>query len=314
MDVICDLCGNKDNFKTLLAGVTDNSTAINGEFNIYECLDCSHCFIDPIPANLAEAYVSSYYTHIKASANFKSKLKNTLRKICYSDKYFVKKFISSLVSKYLNEPPRLDHGSLCDVGCGNGQYLSDAEELGWQVYGVDFDPKAVECCIAQNMIVKLGNAENIPFETGQFDVVRLWNVLEHTRSPKRALIEINRVLKPNGYIVIYVPNINSVDFNVFKGHWWNLEIPRHLHHFKPLTLNKYMSQTGFIVRNIMCPGTVSSNISKTIEVLKRNKVGRLVTLTRVFTVIISKIYFRLIKKTYEYDAGISILAQKVGQL
>lgn len=100
---------------------------------------------------------------------------------------------------------------LCEIGCGNGGFLAYAKSRGWQVTGIDSSPENIQ------QVLKRG-ADGIHGDVFQyhsdrrFDVVVLWDVLEHPQDPGRLLKKCRELLKPDGCLLIalpYDPNIIS---------------------------------------------------------------------------------------------------------
>jgi SAM-dependent methyltransferase len=84
------------------------------------------------------------------------------------------------------------------------------------------------------------------------DVVTLWNVLEHLYDPKATLLEIRRILRPGGLLVIALPNLDCLDAHIFGPAWSGYDVPRHLYVFSEATLTRMLAQTGFRVLRIRC--------------------------------------------------------------
>jgi ubiquinone/menaquinone biosynthesis C-methylase UbiE len=98
---------------------------------------------------------------------------------------------------------------LLDVGCGQGHFLKMAQDAGWQVEGVEL-AKSV-CDYAQKNFgigVINKNLEEANFGQNFFDCITLWNVLDHLLDPLVTLKEVKRILKPQGILLIRVPNVN----------------------------------------------------------------------------------------------------------
>jgi SAM-dependent methyltransferase len=134
---------------------------------------------------------------------------------------------------------------LLDVGCGNGDFLASLRERGWEVFGTDFSNAACEFARAKGISVHQGPLASAGFSDKLFDVVTLWHVLEHLPDPTAELIEIRRILRDDGLLIIQVPNSKSITLKLTGIHWLPLDLPRHLQHFTPLTLNQLLKQTGF---------------------------------------------------------------------
>lgn len=140
-------------------------------------------------------------------------------------------------------------GRLLDVGCGDGAYLDVFRELGWEVSGVEMDRGAVARARAAGFAVAQG-----PFEstcvTGPFDVIRFWHVLEHVRHPTAVLARARALLAPGGDLIIGVPNAASAARRLCGVRWTAWDLPRHLNHYTPLTLQRQLTHTGFRVTSL----------------------------------------------------------------
>lgn len=98
-------------------------------------------------------------------------------------------------------------GKLLDVGCGYGFFLKLAQEAGWEAVGVDLDPQAVAYAKDHLQVNALwGDLRGFRFEEGSFDLVTLWNVIECVPDPFGLLLEVRRVLKPDGRVFIRTQN------------------------------------------------------------------------------------------------------------
>jgi len=98
-------------------------------------------------------------------------------------------------------------GSLLDVGCGYGFFLKMAVERGWEAGGVDPDPQGIAYAKERLQVnALLGDLRDVHFPDGSFDLVTLWNVLDHASDPVDLLLEVHRVLKDDGRVFIRTPN------------------------------------------------------------------------------------------------------------
>jgi 2-polyprenyl-3-methyl-5-hydroxy-6-metoxy-1,4-benzoquinol methylase len=136
-------------------------------------------------------------------------------------------------------------GRLLDVGCGSGGWLRFMKSLGWNVEGVDFDPVAVAAASKQGLTVHSGSLPDQAFEPASFDAVTLSHVIEHVHDPLALLTECNRILKPDGNLVLLTPNNQSLGHRLFKRNWRGLEPPRHIHVLNAPTIQSLMEQAGF---------------------------------------------------------------------
>ena len=150
-------------------------------------------------------------------------------------------------------PPFRKNGKLLDIGCGSGNYLYWMKQFGWEVAGVEVSRAASERANQLTLNVFCGQLSDARFPDSQFDVITMWQAIEHLYDPKGVLEEINRILKDDGLLLVAAPNIGSFEFSIFKHNWPAIEIPRHLYHFSPLTITRLLTKKGFIVEKILFP-------------------------------------------------------------
>jgi len=143
---------------------------------------------------------------------------------------------------------------LLDIGCAAGTFLLTMRKLGtWQVTGVEFSEDVAAVARERyDLDVISGTLEETTFADEQFDVVTMWDVLEHVHDPMGTLKEIFRILKPDGILLIRVPNLACWDIKLFGKHWAGFDAPRHLYVFTPQTLQKMMAEAGFDIFENSC--------------------------------------------------------------
>jgi len=132
-----------------------------------------------------------------------------------------------------------EKGKLLDIGAGTGDFLVAANKDGWQTIGVEPSSKAKKTAI--NKGVKF--ADNLSgLESNNFDVITMWHVLEHVPNLEEYIIELKRLLKPSGTIIIAVPNFKSFDANFYGRYWAAYDVPRHIWHFSKTSIEKLFSE------------------------------------------------------------------------
>jgi SAM-dependent methyltransferase len=136
-----------------------------------------------------------------------------------------------------------------DVGCGRGLLLDGLRRLGWRVVGTELDERAAHYARHRlGLHVFTGSLQGMAFPDDEFDLVVLWHVLEHLPCPLAVLCEVSRILRPGGLLVLAVPDFASCEAQWAGPHWFHLDVPRHLTHFTPRTLEGLVREAGLRVR------------------------------------------------------------------
>lgn len=134
-------------------------------------------------------------------------------------------------------------GRTVDVGSGTGDFLSALKKSGWNTLGIE--PSATAREIAEKANVShLGSLKDLK-ETTQ-DVITFWHSLEHVYDLEETLNQTKRVLKNNGYLIVACPNYMSWDAKYYGKNWAAWDVPRHLRHFSPNSLNLILKNKGLL--------------------------------------------------------------------
>jgi 2-polyprenyl-3-methyl-5-hydroxy-6-metoxy-1,4-benzoquinol methylase len=142
-------------------------------------------------------------------------------------------------------------GRILDVGCSVGIFLDAARRSGWEVYGVEFSKDTAALARASGLNVLTGTLADTSFPNEFFDVVTLWDVLEHLSDPLETLKAINPLLTNNGILGLSTPNVDglfprlSLALAGLAGVWPHPEPPYHLFQFSKETLAQVLSGSGF---------------------------------------------------------------------
>lgn len=139
-------------------------------------------------------------------------------------------------------------GSLLEIGCGDGVFLKQAQKAGWRVQGVEPSERAVLVARSHGVPVTHGTLDDVP-RTEPFDCVTMYHVLEHVPKPKEALARIYSLLKPNGILVLELPNPYSIDYLYSqKLLRKSISYPHHLYLFPAQLVRKMLTSAGFRIR------------------------------------------------------------------
>lgn len=234
--VRCDLCGADHSLPLL-----ERKDRFSGKTFCYvRCHSCGLIYLNPRPDS---EEILSYYP-----AGYEAYLPiQTLSVVERWQKKRALRMLSRFVSQYQSS------GRLLDVGCGTGDFLKEMQNLGWEVQGVEPDSQSVATARKiYGLDVFAGPLSTFQAPEEVFDVVTMWDVLEHLPSPKSALQQIYRWLRNNGYLIFSIPNLQSFDANLFGTYWIGWDAPRHLYLFPISTLINLLNTIGFNIITQCC--------------------------------------------------------------
>ena len=157
----------------------------------------------------------------------------------------------SWISSKLNKPNHKIR--LLDVGCSSGAFLTIANKLGFQAEGVEPAPQAAQGACSSGLKVHQGFLEDIKFPADTFDIVTMFEVIEHVRDAFSLLNECHRIIKPGGLLMIGTANTDSWTASIMKSHWEYLDISRHGGHisfFNPQSISILAERSGFKIDSV----------------------------------------------------------------
>lgn len=234
----CPVCGSQE--ISLVFPVADHS--ITGEiFEVWRCASCTLQFTQDIPgiAEIAPYYASKdYVSHSDTKSGMINNLYHKVRSITLKAK-----------RKMLHKLTGLKHGSVLDIGCGTGAFLHEMQTAGWEVTGIEADATARLKAHENYRIIPKNSGELFNLQ-GPFDAITLWHVLEHVHLLHEYIAECKRLLKPGGVVLVAVPNHLSYDAKQYKTDWAAWDVPRHLYHFSPKSMETLMNKHGFKVEEV----------------------------------------------------------------
>jgi len=238
--VVCNHCG-ADEPSTVFQG-GDWLHGIPGLFTLVRCSHCGLMYLDPqpTPEALAAYYPVDYEAHIGTQ---KQRL-GWLRRLDYE--YGIHKRYRAIM-RYTGT------GHMLDVGCGTGAFLDGMRDRGWTVAGIEPGIQAAEYGRTElGLDIENATLENAELAPGSYDLVTMWNVLEHLPDPRQALVRVREALRPGGLLVFAVPNLNSTDRMLFRQYWAGYDLPRHLYVFPDEVLASMVRAAGFEVLDRRC--------------------------------------------------------------
>jgi 2-polyprenyl-3-methyl-5-hydroxy-6-metoxy-1,4-benzoquinol methylase len=230
----CLVCGSGALFEHFSA--TD-SLVSGDEFRIMGCSNCGFLFTSDPPdeKNIGDYYLSEdYISHTDRKRNLTGWLY-----------HFARRFMLGRKSRLIARICRKTSGKLLDIGSGTGYFAAFMKEKGWTVKGVEISDMARDFAVSHFGldVVPPDLVSSMPDK--YYDCITLWHVLEHFYEPDRWMKEIYRLLMDDGRCILALPNIASSDARRFRNSWAALDVPRHLWHFAPDTLVKFIEKNGF---------------------------------------------------------------------
>lgn len=242
--VNCNLCGADDT--RVLFRKKDKCAMTNDEFQVVECKHCGLFYVNPRPteAEIKKFYPEAYSWKEKLEAGLF--LKKYVRRLEKTYRYHLLEDEVSKVKRFTGR----SSGRVLDIGCGTGDRLDVFRKKGFETYGIEISDSADYAKEYLNLNVLKRNLFSAGFPNQFFDIVTLYNVLEHTHDPTAICIEIHRILKDDGFLIIQVPNKKSFQYRIFKEKWAAFDVPRDLYYFETETLILLMRKVGFTVKKI----------------------------------------------------------------
>ena len=201
-----------------------------------ELLKCRNCGLVQVK-NLSLAFNPKNYEYYCKRQNFsRNELYNPITE---------KRYQSLLRSR---EPYR-KYNRLLDIGCGEGHFLHVAKKMGWNTRGLDASSDAVKICEKFGIEAECANLPETGMRDNYYDIVTMFEVVEHLASPKEYLHTINRILRKGGALLLTTPNFGSL-MRILLHHKWTCINEGHLLYFTPRTIKKLIKESDFSIINL----------------------------------------------------------------
>lgn len=185
-------------------------------YNLYKDVETGVLKTIPQPKQLSKYYkTDDYLSHSDKSSSFFEK--------CYQ--FAKSRNLKSKVRLLKNIQP---HARVLDIGAGAGDLCIALKKSGYDVTGVEPNQQARDVAKHKGMTL-LDNTASLPDHS--FDMITMYHVLEHVSDLEIQKNELLRLLKPNGLLVVALPNYDSHDARCFKEYWAGYDVPRHTFHF-----------------------------------------------------------------------------------
>lgn len=201
-----------------------------------ETLDMLETHPQPTEDKLSDYYKSEdYISHTDSKRNVFEKVYHTIRNISLKRKL---NLINNLSTEDKN---------LLDIGCGTGDFLKTAQDSNWTITGIEpnIEARRIANSKTNNSIQNIDAL--LSLEEKSFDVITLWHVLEHLPNLENHISIFKKLLKPNGFLIIAVPNYKSFDAKKYKQFWAAYDVPRHLWHFSQTSIERLFETVNMSV-------------------------------------------------------------------
>ena len=247
----CPLCGQVES-SAFLQGVASSGQG----FRLVKCAACELIYLNPRPAleHLMDYYPPDYGGHAAPRVGLRQRLKLLALKANQRQpgiqgifKAWAGRQLKPLLGLEVEYVPG---GRILDVGCGSGLNVWLYQQAGWDAIGVEPADSAAATARSMGLDVRTGTLDEVRFPSSYFDVITMYQVLEHIANPRTVLEECHRILKPGGKLLVSVPNIECYDLRLFGSGWLPLEVPRHLCHYSTQTLGRLARDCGFRVDRV----------------------------------------------------------------
>ncbi|MBI4652269.1 class I SAM-dependent methyltransferase [Candidatus Desantisbacteria bacterium] len=142
--------------------------------------------------------------------------------------------------------PFRKNNRILDIGCATGGWLSFLKENGWDAHGLELSPENAQYGIkVKGLNIFCGNINEASYPDEYFDVVTLWEVIEHVNDPINNLKKAYQILRKGGILALSTPNYNCLTRLIIQNNWTGMDPNSHYHLFTPSTIKKLLTKTGF---------------------------------------------------------------------
>lgn len=221
-----------------------------GSYTVQRCRKCGLEFLypQPEPTDLPQLYDKGYFcsgnSQIRGYNLYEADEAN-LRKTFH-------RRLTALAGYFPGPAPR----RVLDVGCALGYFLAVAAEAGWEVKGVEISAwAAAEARRRFGLDVRQGSVETVELPPATFDLIAMWDVLEHLSDPRGALRCCYELLQEGGYLALTTPNAGGLLRKLTGRNWVEYKkIPEHLYFFNSATIRALLEKSGFMPLSIRSEG------------------------------------------------------------
>lgn len=228
--VDCLLCGTRQ-FRRVYASLPA----------IVRCLSCGLIYANP---RLKKEAIHDFYSR----EYFESHSSETMGYDNYvSDRELVQKTFQRRLAE-LEKKWTKGRGRVLDVGCATGFFLSIARQRGWQPSGVEISEYCCEYALREfGLKLKHGFFKEASGLEPGFELITMWDYLEHSFTPDEDIQRAYELLQPGGILAVATPDVGSFPARIFKQNWMGFKEHEHLYYFTKKNLTQLLKKKGFQV-------------------------------------------------------------------
>ena len=258
----CPVCKSIDIFPKL--DVKDY-TVSKETFSIWHCTNCTLRFTQ----NMADQTMIGKYYQSEDYISHSDTKEGLVNSLYHS----IRKFTLYLKKSLVQNQTKMKSGKILDIGCGTGAFLNTMKESGWVITGLEPDETASKKAKSLYNIQTQSPTTLFELSEKQFDAITMWHVLEHVHQLEQYMLQLRKILKDDGTLFIAVPNYTSFDASYYKEFWAAYDVPRHLYHFSPKSMDVLVEKFGMKVKTVRRMWFDSFYVSMLSENYKGNKLG-----------------------------------------
>jgi 2-polyprenyl-3-methyl-5-hydroxy-6-metoxy-1,4-benzoquinol methylase len=232
----CPVC---ESDKNKIHSVVRDYSVSKKEFSLVQCTSCSFIWTQNMPD---EHSIGPFYKN----TNYVSH-SDTQKGLFFKTYHLVRNWMLKRKRNLIIQKSGLKKGKLLDIGSATGYFLNTMKQAGWEVEGIEQDTDAQQLAKEKFGIQSFFPNEIYNLPPQSYDVITLWHVLEHIHQLNDNLQQIHKLLKPNGVLIVAVPNHQSFDAVFYEKHWAGWDIPIHLWHFSVKSMHKLMDKHQFSI-------------------------------------------------------------------
>jgi len=235
--VNCSQCGGWNS--EMIIKTPDYELNTKEQYEVSRCLSCRNIYTSVRP-DIATLFTKHYPDDYIC---YGGKEKSSIINIDHIRMYSQALQRAKILTKYL---PKKSEVRMLEIGCATGEFLKvGSQKFGWKVTGIEPNKKLSDKLSKEGFQIINSVMENAEISIDYYDAVCLFNVFEHLWDCAYSLRRINNFLKPDGLVVIEIPDFDAAARKVFGKYWFLYHLPRHLSHFNRESLNSLMKEIGF---------------------------------------------------------------------